>query len=218
MNSQQVVQLSHRLRGAFSRLFTSKFNEISNKISNYEMPERIKGTVLERWAKYWHSLYVDYKDVAIDVAKDCRERPIRAAMYATRGCFYSSRHNPDETMFREQLLQSSTKLIQVGELVRNPVSVQHIKWLEQCYNEGIVRRLNLGILSLIWLDNYDKDCSVYRAVCPYLKPRYVTFHERIVDIGFLDNWWLLEMKMKDYDVNEVEFSAAEAADSPASVV
>jgi hypothetical protein len=126
------------------------------------------------------------------------------------GCFYFNQYNPDETMFREQLLQSNAKLIQVGEPIRNPVSTQHIKWLEQCYNEGIMRRLNLGILSLIWLDNYNKDCSLYKAVCPYLKPRYMTFYERIVDIGFLGNWWLLELKMKDYDINEAEFSTVEA--------
>lgn len=39
-------------------------------------------------AKYWHNLYVDYKDVAIDVVKDCRERPVRAAIYTT--CMYTS--------------------------------------------------------------------------------------------------------------------------------
>lgn len=50
MNSQYTVRLPHRLRTAF-RLFTSKFNEIGNKIKNYEMPERIKGTILERWGK-----------------------------------------------------------------------------------------------------------------------------------------------------------------------
>lgn len=50
MNSQQVVQLSHRLRTAF-RLLTSRFNEIGNKIGNYEMPERLKGSFLERWGK-----------------------------------------------------------------------------------------------------------------------------------------------------------------------
>lgn len=133
------------------------------------------------------------------------------------GCFYSSRHNPDETMFREQLIQSSIKLIQVGEPIRNPVSVQHIKWLEQCYNEGLIRRINLGILSLIWLDNYDRDCFLYKAVCSYLKPRYITFHERIVDVGFLERWWLLERKMKDYDVNEAEFSVVGAANNAGTV-
>lgn len=211
MSSQQIFQLPHRLKTAF-RLLTSRFSEVSVKIRNYEIPERLRGTFLERWGKYWHGLYVDYKDVVFDVAKDCRERPVRAAIYVTLlgGCFYSSRHNPNETMFREQLIQSSIKLIQVGEPIRNPVSVQHTKWLEQCYNEGLIRRLNLGILSFIWLDNYDKDCFLYKAVCPYLKPRYVTFHERIVDVGFLEKWWLLDRKMKDYDINEVEFNVVEA--------
>lgn len=50
MNSQQIIQLPYRLRAAF-KLFTSRFNEIGNKIRNYEMPERIKGTFLERWGK-----------------------------------------------------------------------------------------------------------------------------------------------------------------------
>ncbi|KAL6439763.1 hypothetical protein ACFW04_004063 [Cataglyphis niger] len=212
MNSQQIIQLPHRLRTAFG-LFTSRFNEIGNKIKNYEIPERVKGTFLERLAKYWHSLYIDYKDVAIDVIKDCRERPVRATIYTTRGCFYSSRLNPDETLFREQLIESSMKLILVGESIRNPVSVRHIKWLEQCYNEGLIRRLNLGILSLIWIDNYDKDCSFYKAVCPYLKPRFVTFHERIVDVGFLGKWWILERKMNNYDINEAEFSIVQNANN-----
>ncbi|XP_012532324.1 mitochondrial import inner membrane translocase subunit Tim29 [Monomorium pharaonis] len=212
MSVQQMFQYPHKFRTAF-RLLRCKFNAIGVKIRNYEMPERIKGTILERWAKYWHGLYIDYKDVAFDVAKDCRERPVRAAMYITLlgGCFYAGQRNPDETMFRAQLVQNSLKLIQVGEPIRNPISVQHINWLQQCCNEGLIRRLNLGIVSLIWLDNYDKDCFLYKTVCPYLKPRYMTFYERIVDIGFLEKWWILEKKMKDYDVNEAEFSAANNA-------
>lgn len=98
------------------------------------------------------------------------------------------------------------KIMQVGEAIRNPMSVQYVQWLGQCYNEGIVRRMNLGIVSLIWLDDYDEMCSLYKAVCPYLKTRYLTFYQRVVDIGFLDKWWILENKMEDYDVNEAQFS------------
>lgn len=96
--------------------------------------------------------------------------------------------------------------MQVGEAIRNPMSVQYVQWLGQCYNEGIVRRMNLGIVSLIWLDDYDEMCSLYKAVCPYLKTRYLTFYQRVVDIGFLDKWWILDNKMEDYDVNEAQFS------------
>lgn len=119
---------------------------------------------------------------------------------------YLNKYNPDESSFREYLLQNSTKLVQIAEPIRNPISENHVKWLEQCYNEGVIRRLNLGIISIIWIDNYDKMCSLYKTVCPYLRPRYITFHERIADVGCLGKWWILENKMIDYDVNEAEFS------------
>lgn len=193
-------------------------------------------------AKYWHNLYIDYRDVAIDVAKDCKKHPIRATIYTTcmyfclyvfpcyvtfeisiinyllirkiiicdiivLGCsLYSSIHNPDEISFKDHMIKYNLKLMLLGEPIRNPVAVKHIEQLQQYYNEGIIRKINLGILSLIWIDNYDENCSLYKAVCPYLKPRYVTFYNRIVDIGFLDKWWMLENKMKDYDVNEAEFN------------
>lgn len=188
--------------------------------------------------RYWKNLYIDYRDVAIDVVKDCKAHPILASTYGS--CryhlyfnmnnsyltvvryfchfnyinillvvallVYLNKHNPDETSFREHLLQNSIRVMQVGEPLRNPISEQHIKWLQNCYDEGIIRRMDLGIISLIWLDNYDTACSLYKAVCPHLKPRYVTFYERIVDVGFIDKWWILENKMKDYDVNEAEFA------------
>ncbi|OXU24874.1 hypothetical protein TSAR_011918 [Trichomalopsis sarcophagae] len=153
---------------------------------------------------YWKNLYTDYKEVALDIVKECRERPIKASIYATiaGGSYYCAKHNPDEVSFREQLISSSLKIGLVGEPIRNPVSVFYTKWLEQCYNEGIIRRLNLGVISFVWLDNYDKGCALYKTVCPYLKPRYVTFYQRIVDVGFLDNWWILDNSMTDYDVND----------------
>lgn len=186
----------------------SSINEVVYKVKNFETPEKIKGTFLERWGRYWKNLYIDYRDVAIDVVKDCKAHPILASTYGSFVALlvYLNKHNPDETSFREHLLQNSIRVMQVGEPLRNPISEQHIKWLQNCYDEGIIRRMDLGIISLIWLDNYDTACSLYKAVCPHLKPRYVTFYERIVDVGFIDKWWILENKMKDYDVNEAEFA------------
>ena len=97
------------------------------------------------------------------------------------------------------------RIVPVGESIRNPTAVEHIKYMDECYNMNTVRRMNLGIFSLIWIDNYDSTCAHYKATCKYLKPRYLTFHERIVDVGILDTWWNWESKMKDYDINEEEF-------------
>ncbi|XP_043259007.1 mitochondrial import inner membrane translocase subunit Tim29 [Colletes gigas] len=202
--------------GQFNRLLKYKFsskltNYVSNvfmKVKNFETPEKLKGTFLERWGKYWKNVYIDYKSVGEGVAQDCKERPIRASTYAfiTALCVYMNKYKPDECSFREHLLQNTMKIMLVGESVRNPTSEHHVKWLGQCYSEGIVRQLNLGLITIIWLDDYDKACTLYKAICPYLKPRYLTFHQRVVDVGCLDKWWVLESKMKDYDVNDVEFS------------
>ena len=192
----------------FTSKVVNKTTDILYKVQNFETPEKLKGTFLERWGKYWKNLFTDYKEVAVSVVNDCKERPIKASVYASvlAFCIYLNKHNPDESSFREQLLQNTIKIMQVGETVRNPVSEYHVKWLGQCYNEGIVRRMNLGIVSLIWLDDYDETCSLYKAACPYLDVQYATFYQRIVDFGILDKWWVLESKMKDYDVNETEFS------------
>ncbi|XP_034175612.1 mitochondrial import inner membrane translocase subunit Tim29 isoform X2 [Osmia lignaria lignaria] len=167
----------------FTSKVVNKTNDILYKVQNFETPEKLKGTFLERWGKYWKNLFTDYKEVTVSVVNDCKEHPIKASIYASvlAFCIYLNKHNPDESSFREQLLQNTIKIMQVGETVRNPVSEYHVKWLGQCYNEGIVRRMNLDV-------------------------QYATFYQRIVDFGILDKWWVLESKMKDYDVNETEFS------------
>ncbi|CAK9818412.1 Mitochondrial import inner membrane translocase subunit Tim29 [Anthophora plagiata] len=185
-------------------------NSISNilkKTKNFETPQKLKETFPERWRVYWKNVHADYKDVVLNSAKSCKEHPIRTSIYVSllASCVYLHKCNPDESSFKENLLQNTMKIMQVGEAIRNPISEYHVKWLEQCYNEGIVRWMNLGVISLIWLDDYNKGCSLYKAICPYLKIQYSTFYQRVVDFGFLGKWWILENKMIDYDINEKEF-------------
>nr|XP_033341896.1 mitochondrial import inner membrane translocase subunit Tim29 [Megalopta genalis] len=205
MSYKQLVQLQNY---KFISKLKNSVNDISQKVQNFETPERLKGTFLERWGRYWKDVYIDYKDVAENVVKECKVKPIKATTYTTLTalCVCLNKYNPDESSFQEQLLQNTMKLMQVGEPIRNPVSENHVKWLGQCYNEGIIRRLNLGIFSIMWVGNYDEACSLYKTVCSYLQPQYITFHQRIVDIGILGKWWILEDRMKDYDINELEFS------------
>jgi len=166
--------------------------------------QRFTGILFEKWLKYWRNVYTDYKGVVVDIHKECKSHPIKAFTYFTAaGCvYYGTLHNPSEIMFREQLISNTSKLVMVGKEVRNPVSAYYLKWLQQNYNEGIIRRLNFGIISILWLDNYSYDCALYKATCSHLKPQYWTFNQRIIDIGFLDNWWILTNYMKNYDVND----------------
>lgn len=46
---------------------------------------------------------------------------------------------------------------------------------------------------------------MFKSRCDYLKPRYLTFHERIMDIGFLGQWWVIDKKMEEFDINPNEW-------------
>ncbi|XP_014226298.1 mitochondrial import inner membrane translocase subunit Tim29 [Trichogramma pretiosum] len=163
--------------------------------------EELKG--MKRIVKFWKNVYRDYKDVAIDVYTECKEKPLKLLTYLTVGTSltYCAQHNPDERCFKEQLVRSEEKLLSLGEPLRNPSSVYYVKWLHQSENEGTIRVLNCIFFSLLWLDNYDQRVAVYKAQCDALQPGLLDFHKRIIDIGFLDYWWVLENSMIDYDIN-----------------
>ncbi|XP_058806398.1 mitochondrial import inner membrane translocase subunit Tim29 [Phymastichus coffea] len=167
----------------------------------------LKGSFLKHWLRYWKNLYIDYKDVANSIYEHSTTHPIRTAVYLTFSgtSYYLSQHNPNEVIFKDQLMKSTQKLLLVGGPVQNPKSIHYVKWLEQCHNERIIRKINFGIFSLLWIDKYDNDCNLYKTVCPYLRPPWSTFHERLIDFGLLDTWWILKSHMINYDVNNLEF-------------
>lgn len=73
-------------------------------------------------------------------------------------------------------------------------------------------RLSLGLVSFLWIDNYSKVCGVFKSQCGYLKPRYVTFHKRVQDVGFLGRWWQIEQLMNEFDVNHKELPEKKESD------
>lgn len=84
---------------------------------------------------------------------------------------------------------------------QNPKSSEYLKMLVRSQNNDTLRVTSLGFFSIMWLDDNAADLSTYGAKCDYLQPEFENFHERIIDIGWLDNWWNLEKNLKDYDIN-----------------
>lgn len=150
-----------------------------------------------------NSFVVDFSDVAIESAKTIRSNPTKSAMYATFGTalygFYKT--NPDQRHFTEQLRQKEQLVSLVSSDSQNPQAVSHLKLLVQNQNSETLRITSIGFFSIMWIDDNAEGLSTYDAVCEYLQPELRTFHERIIDIGWLDRWWNLEKKMNDFDVN-----------------
>lgn len=113
---------------------------------------------------------------------------------------------PEARTYYAALLQSADDAVLVSEANLNPTTDNHLSFIRQCYNEGTIRYLSLGVFSLIWLGNYHTDCGIYPSQCSYLEPGILNFHKRIVDFGFLGYWWNMKRYMVDYDINPKEFS------------
>ncbi|GAB0097401.1 mitochondrial import inner membrane translocase subunit Tim29 [Sergentomyia squamirostris] len=184
-------------------ILNSKFSVIKHKIDNITLPERLKGTIVEKWGKYWKHLYLDYQEVVLGVLKDASDKPAKAVIVGMIGSslYYCAKENPDEERFLQELRKHQNEVSLVEESLLNPIAKDHLVMVERVYNAGQLRRLSLGIVSFMWLDDFNKETATYRATCSYLKPEWSTFHRRIIDVGFLDQWWNFRRKMTNYDIN-----------------
>lgn len=84
---------------------------------------------------------------------------------------------------------------------QRPETVKYLKMIEQSQNEDTLRITSCGLFSIMWIDDFAFELSTYDAKCDYLQPEFKTFHERIIDIGWMNTWWNLEKQLKNYDIN-----------------
>lgn len=118
---------------------------------------------------------------------------------------YALETNPVARTYYSALVESENDMILVSDANRNTAAEERLKFIHSCYNAGTTRCLNLGLFSFIWVANYHPDCGIYKAQCDFLKPGIINFHKRVIDVGFLGQWWTINKYMKDHDINPEEF-------------
>ncbi|KAL0993227.1 hypothetical protein UPYG_G00104910 [Umbra pygmaea] len=187
----------------------------------------VKGTRWERFKKsklgVWLSgMSRDYKEACREIVVGAWERPVKASIYLSLMggagvCFYT---NPNDSSFETTVIDRANELGLLTPWIRNGTSDGHVQKLAKLRNEGRLRHLSLGVMSLTYFTDYDPDSSLYEAQCSNLSVPWRELHTRILDVGFVGRWWILDQKMKDYDVNDEEFKhlpPAMAATTPPGV-
>lgn len=191
----------------FSKQIAFATNKLEHLRSRIRLPEKYKGGRLEKIGIYWKSLCEDYGAAVRDIISDSRSRPRKAAVVVSGlgflGCLMTT--NPDEVSYRDAVAECSNAVLQLSDAIRNPESDAHLRHVEQCLNEGTIRTLNLLALTVVWEDDFGRDSDVFAAHCSYLRPQWLRFHQRVLDVGLLGNWVVLALKMRDFDVNSAEW-------------
>ncbi|KAJ8251529.1 hypothetical protein GJAV_G00222320 [Gymnothorax javanicus] len=185
-----------------------------------------KGSRLERLQNsrvvvWFRSLLGDYREACREIVVGAWERPFKASIYLSllggaSACYLT---NPDDTSFETSVLESSNRLGLLSPWIRSGTSDEHVQRLVSLRNEGRLRYASLGVASLTYRADYDLTVSLYEARCSFLSVPWAELPERVLDMGFAGRWWVLDAKMRDYDVNEEEFKnlpPALAATSPPS--
>lgn len=104
-------------------------------------------------------------------------------------------------ILNEFFFSCKNNLALVHPSMQNKVTAQHLQYIDRYYNSESIRRLSIGVASIIWVDYYSSSCNNAECNSPHLQVQYKKFKERILDIGFLDKWWILNRTMEDYDID-----------------
>ena len=147
--------------------------------------------------------------MAVDTVEDIKKNKVKAAVYFSGIGLtgFLMKTNPTELQFYEQLVENTNELLTIGDPIRNVESDDHMQTLMTQWNQGLLRRCTFGVCSVMWVDNFDPCVDIYEKHCNYLKVRRgsVAWFNRIVDIGILGRWQLLDRAMTDYDINPLEW-------------
>ncbi|CAG4935225.1 mitochondrial import inner membrane translocase subunit Tim29 [Colias croceus] len=176
---------------------------IANLQNKLIFPDKFKGTVLEKWANYWKNLVIDYKQMLQDLRTDIQDEPRKALKWCSgiAAAYALAKNNPSEIDFKDKVTNTTNEVILISEECRNAESIDHLRFIQQCYNEGVLHYISLGVISFMYTTELNKECDLYKAHCSYLKPTYSNILSRIVDVGVMGRWWNLHIKTTNFDVN-----------------
>lgn len=171
--------------------------------SSIKFPEKFKGTIIEKWADYWKNLVIDYNQMLRDLRTDIQDNPRKAFKWTTGviGVYILAVNNPSETDFKDQLRKCWNDMILVSEDCRNPKSLEHLRFIQTCYNQNVIHYSSFGVISFMYTTPFNDTCSLYKSQCSYLQPSYLTYPSKVIDVGFMGRWWNIFAKTTDYDVN-----------------
>jgi len=163
---------------------------------------------MERLKNYFKMVKYDYIEALKEIKDFGVEKPFKALVTGSLLGFglYANLNNPDEKAFRENFLINGQELCQVGDPIRNPASQNLQDYVSKAYNAGLLRRLNLGVCSVMWVDDYSESLGLFAARCDYLKPGWLDIRHRVIDVGFLGKWLISSKKMEEFDINASEWN------------
>lgn len=166
-------------------------------------------SILNRLNLYFKNLYLDYYEVFREAQRGARDRPLKATFYGASTLLILNLFRTNEGLrsYHSEVICACNRIAAVTENSRNPDSLKFVNNVGELKCHGLLRQIDLGFSTIIYRSDSNPETALYRYNCSYLRPSIKEFaQERLVDLGLFGHWLLLELKMKDYDINENEYA------------
>ncbi|GFN80167.1 mitochondrial import inner membrane translocase subunit tim29 [Plakobranchus ocellatus] len=172
---------------------------------------KAKVGLLKRFGEYLLMVANDYKVVAQETFQDVTSGSIKAASYLSGLVALGVLHraNPTKRDLETVLMESAHDLSLVGESIRSEKADEFVDKLCSAQRDGRLHYTSLGILSLVWISEQRDGLDLYTAKCKHTNLPWYQWHEKVVDVGILGKFMVLDKNMKDYDVNQNEWDGKE---------
>ncbi|KPM11196.1 hypothetical protein QR98_0097660 [Sarcoptes scabiei] len=164
----------------------------------FKIPKKFTGSLIQNSINYLRNVFLDYKSVYLETVKDIKDRPFKASVIfgIISGGFYCIYDNPDEEEYQVNLIDANNRISRVADAIRNKKSCFYVHEIFQLHNQHLLRYQSF---------EFPPELQLYQTQCRYLRPRWRIDFNNFIDIGFLGQYWLIENKMKEYDINEDEW-------------
>lgn len=157
---------------------------------------------------YCKNLYLDYYEVFKEVHRSAKGQPVRATLYGISIVFVLNLFRTNEGLrsYTNEVVTACNRIGYVAENLRNPISNRYVQTIVELKGHRQLRQLDLGFSTLIYKSDSNPEVALYKHNCKYLNPSIKEFFtEKLVDLGILGHWLVLESKMRNYDINEEEY-------------
>lgn len=173
-------------------------------------------TVLNKLNLFFKNLYIDYYEVFKDVQKGAKAKPLKALSYGASTLFVLNLFRTNEGLrsYSSEVVGACNRVASVNQNSRNPESYKFVQNIGEWNCHGLLRQIDLGFSTIIYKADCNPEVALFRYNCSHLKPSLKEFFkERLVDLGILGHWVLLEAKMQNYDINDSEYNITSTSES-----
>ncbi len=150
------------------------------------------------------NIIMDYMEVSKDIQKDSRNSPVKYIMFLAMTGFGSFLYTkcPSMSDYQSEIIEYSNEIGLCAESTRNMKCKRHVDTMSTMLVDGYLDCVNFGLFSVVVQRPSSSRCHNYHQVCPHLQPRLWMLPSRVLDVGVMGQWIVLEKIMKDFDVNE----------------